>query len=162
MIIAQIFARSENNVIGHDNQLVWHLPKDLKFFKSKTLGHPIIMGRKTFDSLGKPLPGRTNIVVTRNKDLTIEGAHVVSNVKEALEYARKDDPREILIIGGSAIFSDTNSLINKIYLTEVKASIPGNVTYEFDRGPWKEISREDHLKDEKHAYDFSFVELVRK
>jgi dihydrofolate reductase len=161
MIISQIFAKAANDVIGNDNKLPWHLPKDLKFFKAKTLGHPIIMGRKTFESLGKPLPGRTNIVITKTPHYKVEGIVVVHSVEDALDEAKKREEKEILIIGGASIFAETMALTDKIYLTEVKASVPGNITFRFNKMDWKEIFREDHFKDGKHAYDFSFVELIR-
>lgn len=161
MFISHIFAISENNVIGHDKQLVWSLPNDFKFFKSHTHGHPILMGRKTFESLGKPLPGRTNIVITRDAGFTAEGTIVVHSIDSAIEEAKKVEQEEIFVIGGAAIFSESLPLVNKIYLTEVKAKVEGNITYNFDRTGWKEVSREDHFKDENHAFDYSFVILVR-
>jgi dihydrofolate reductase len=159
MLLSQIFAVAENGAIGKDNKLIWHLPKDLKFFKLHTTGHPVIMGRKTFESLGKPLPARTNIIITKNRNYEAAGCIVVTSLAEAIEEAKKVEDEEIFIIGGAQIFRESLPFCNKIYLTEVKAEVQGDVFYNFDKKGWEEVFREDHFKDEKHAFDFSLTIL---
>lgn len=163
MRISLIVAVAQNGVIGHDNQLIWHLPDDLKQFKRLTTGHPIIMGRKTFESIGKPLPNRTSIVITRSKNWCFEGVVVVNSVEEALEAARQTGTDEAFVIGGAEIYRVTLPLANKIYLTEVKADFEGDAHFVIPNlEDWQEISRMAHAQDEKHAVAFDFVELVRK
>jgi dihydrofolate reductase len=163
MQISLIVAVAQNGVIGHENQLIWHLPDDLKQFKRLTTGHPIIMGRKTFESIGKPLPNRTSIVITRSKSWSFEGVIVVNSVAEALETARQTDTNEAFVIGGAEIYRLTLPFANKIYLTEVKADFGGDAHFVIPHlEDWQEISRVAHAVDEKHAVAFDFVELVRK
>ncbi len=162
MIVSIIVAIAQNHVIGKDNQLIWHLPNDLKFFKATTSGHPIIMGRKTFESIGKPLPNRTNIVISRNAGLKIEGCICVTSIEEAVEAARTTNATECFVIGGAEIYQQALPLTSKIYLTEVKSNVDGNVFFEFDKSKWEEILREDYVKDKTHAFDFSFVVLDKK
>jgi dihydrofolate reductase len=163
MIKSIIVAVSENLVIGKDNKLIWHLPADLKFFKSLTIGHSIIMGRKTFDSIGKALPGRTSLIITRNKNYQApEGCIVCHSLKEALELTEKMRETEAFIIGGSEIFNEAIKLVDKIYYTEVKETFEGDTFFELDKTKWKEVKREEHAKDEKNKYDFAFVEYVNK
>ena len=162
MLVSIIVAIAQNHVIGKDNQLIWHLPNDLKFFKATTTGHPIIMGRKTFESIGKPLPNRTNIVISRNADMKIDGCICVISIDEAVEAAQRIDAQECFVIGGAEIYNHALPLVQKIYLTEVKATVNGNVFFEFDKSKWQETMREDYIKDEKHAFDYSFVVLEKK
>jgi dihydrofolate reductase len=163
MIKSIIVAVSENHAIGKDNKLIWHLPADLKFFKSLTMGHHMIMGRKTFDSIGKALPGRTSIIVTRNKNYHApEGCLVSHSLHEALELAEKRQETEAFIIGGSEIFNESISLADKVYYTEVKEKLEGDTFFELNKNQWKEIKREEHTKDEKHKYDFAFVEYEKR
>jgi dihydrofolate reductase len=163
MRISLIVAMAQNGVIGRDNQLIWHLPNDLKQFKRLTTGHPIIMGRKTFESIGKPLPNRTSIVVTRSKNWTFEGVVVVNSVEEALVVARQTGTDEVFVIGGAEIYRLTLPIANKIYLTEVKADFEGDAHFVIPNiEDWEEISRIAHSTDEKHIIAFDFVELVRK
>jgi dihydrofolate reductase len=163
MIKSIIVAVSENSVIGKDNKLIWHLPADLKFFKFLTLGHCIIMGRKTFDSIGKALPGRTSLIITRNKSYHApEGCIVCHSLKEALELAKEIRETEAFIIGGSEIFNEATGLADKIYYTEVKEKFEGDTFFELDKSKWKEVKREEHSKDEKNKYDFAFVEYIKK
>jgi dihydrofolate reductase len=163
MIKSIIVAVSENLVIGKDNKLIWHLPADLKFFKFLTMGHSIIMGRKTFDSIGKALPGRTSLIITRNKNYQApEGCIVCHSLQEALERTEKMRETEAFIIGGSEIFKDAEELADKIYYTEVKETFEGDAFFNFDKNKWKEVKREEHSKDEKNKYDYAFVEYVRK
>jgi dihydrofolate reductase len=163
MIKSMIVAVSENEVIGKDNQLIWHLPADLKFFKSLTMGHHMIMGRKTFDSIGKALPGRTSVIITRNKNYPApEGCLVSHSLDGALKMAEANKDTEAFIIGGAEIFKQAEEICDKIYYTEVKASFDGDTFFLLNKSKWKEVKREDHLKDEKNKFDYSFVELIKK
>lgn len=149
--ISFVVARADNGVIGRDNALPWHLPEDLKHFKRLTLGKPIIMGRKTWESLGRPLPGRHNIVVTRDAGYAAEGAMVVTSLAAALEAAEGD---EAMIIGGAALFADALPLATRVYLTEVHQAPQGDVTMPAFGAEWRETDREGHD-------GFSFVTLER-
>jgi dihydrofolate reductase len=163
MLISLIVAAAQNGVIGRDNQLIWHLPDDLKQFKRLTTGHPIIMGRKTFDSIGKPLPNRTSIVITRNQDWQFEGVIVVNSVNEAIEAARQTGTDEAFVIGGAEVYKMTLPVADKIYLTEVKAEFEGDAYLNVpNKEEWQEVSRVSHATDEKHTIAFDFVELVRQ
>lgn len=152
---------SENGAIGQDNQLLWHLPNDLKHFKALTLNKPIIMGRKTFESIGKPLPGRQNIILTKARYLKIPGCEVVHSVNEALDVSQ--DAPEVMIIGGGEIYRLFMPLVTTMHITYVHTTLGGQVSFpEFDSSEWQEISRERFSQDEKHQYDYSFVTLVRR
>lgn len=154
----------ENRVIGAEGDLPWYLPKDLKRFKEKTIGHPVIMGRKTFNSLGgKPLKNRTNIILTRRKDFKVEGAKVVSSIDDAIEIASETDPNEIFIIGGGEIYKATLSITDKIYLTIVHSSFEGDTFFpEIDEQEWQTTEDEYFEADEKHSHSFTFRTLERK
>ena len=163
MLISIIVAVSDNGVIGKDNQLLWRLPDDLKRFKKLTLGHPIIMGRKTFDSIGKPLPGRTSIVVTRDKNFSMEGIIVVHSVEEALQEAAKLETEETFVIGGGELYSLTLALADRLYITEVSTIISGDTYFNIpDRQHWIETERTVHEADDKHEFAFNFIDYVRK
>lgn len=163
MLLSLIVAVAQNGVIGRDNQLIWHLPNDLKQFKRLTTGHPIIMGRKTFDSIGKPLPNRTSIVITRSKEWAHEGVVVVHSVEEAIAVAQQTQTDEAFVIGGAEIYRKMLPLANKLYLTEVKADFEGDAYFEeLSVEEWEEVNRVVHPVDEKHVVPFDFVELVRK
>ena len=163
MRISLIVAAAQNGVIGRDNQLIWRLPDDLKQFKRLTTGHPIIMGRKTFDSIGKPLPNRTSIVITRNKGCALEGVIVVNSVEEAVGEAKKTGTEEAFVIGGAEIYQLILPIADKIYLTEVKADFEGDAYFSIPNiENWQEEIRLHHPADEKHTTAFDFVELVRK
>jgi len=158
-MIALVVAMAENRVIGKNNQLIWHLPADLKHFKNLTTGHPIIMGRKTFESIGKPLPNRTNIVVTRQEDFRPEGCLVAHSLSEALMMAQQLDA-EIFVIGGAEIYKQAMFLADTIYLTEVHQEFEGDTFFpEIDTLLWIETDREEHKADEKNPYDYDFVTL---
>lgn len=153
---------SENRVIGKENQLPWHLPADLKFFKATTLHHPILMGRKTYESIGRPLPQRTSIVITRQPGYQVEGAQVVHSLAEAIAAGRQVHP-DLFIIGGAEILREALPLIDTMYLTLIHATFEGDVFYpDFDPQAWQETWREDHRADEKNKYDYSFIKLERK
>lgn len=161
MIVTMVVAIAENHAIGKDNQLLWHLPKDLKHFKQITAGHTIIMGRKTFDSMGKPLPNRRNIVITRNEDLELTGAEVVTNMDAALALASSEE--EVFIIGGAEIYKMAMSLTDKIYLTVVHHSFEGDAYFpEIDPDIWEETASEHHETDDKHQYKFTYSTLERR
>lgn len=163
MIITQIVAVAENNVIGKDNQLIWRLPADLKHFKNLTSGHYLITGRKNHDSIGRPLPNRTTIIITRSKEYTAEGCLIVHSIEEAIELAKKANQERVFIMGGGEIYKQSLSITDEIYLTEVKANFEGNTFYpKLDKNEWIEESREENHPDEKNAYHYDFVKLVRK
>ncbi|MBI3318945.1 MAG: dihydrofolate reductase [Candidatus Omnitrophica bacterium] len=156
MTVSLIVAVSRNGVIGNEGKLPWRLPADLKRFKQLTMGHPIIMGRKTFESIGKPLPGRTNIVITRQKNLQACGALVAHSLEEALRLCEKE--QEAFVIGGASIYPEALGQADRIYLTEVHADFEGDARFQLDRAGWKEASREDHF-DETSGCFYSFIEL---
>ena len=157
--ITIIVAISTNNAIGLNNQLLWHLPNDLKHFKDKTRGHTVIMGRKTFDSVGKPLPKRRNIVITRQA-ISIEGTEVVNSLAKALELCANDG--EVFIVGGAEIYREAMPLTDKIYLTIVHHVFEADTFFpEIDYREWQLTEREDHGINDKHAYAYSFITLER-
>jgi dihydrofolate reductase len=159
-MISIIVALAENGVIGSDNRLPWHLPDDLKRFKALSLGKPIVMGRRTFESIGRPLPGRTNIVVSRQPGRVIEGK-VVARSRDAARAAAGAAP-EVVIIGGAEIFRQALPRTDVIHLTRVHARVAGDVVFpELDPGKWRETAVEHHAADERHQYAFSFVTLER-
>jgi len=160
-----VLARARNGVIGHKGELPWHLPEDLKRFKRMTVGKPVIMGRKTFESIGKPLPGRQNIVLTRDRDWRADGVTVVPNLAEAIAAAGLD-PRAradgIMVIGGAQIYAEALPSATRIELTEVDAAPAGDtVMPPFDPGHWREVAREAHPAAEGQP-GFAFVTLLRK
>jgi dihydrofolate reductase len=159
MLVSIVVAVSANNVIGRGNELPWRLPDDLKRFKAVTLGKPVVMGRKTFESIGKPLPGRTNIVISRQPEFTADGCVTVRSVDEALSAAAA---REVMIIGGAEIYRQALPRVDQIYLTRVHAEVPGDV--EFPPVVWEdwiECESEYHPADERHAHPFTFLKLAR-
>jgi dihydrofolate reductase len=167
MIISLIAAASSNRVIGTENRLPWHLPADLKFFKEKTLGHHILMGRKTWESFGKPLPGRTSVVITRNQELaTPEGVFQFKEIQDGIEFARSRGEAELMIIGGGQIFEKSLPLANRIYLTHVCTRIQhGEGVILFPpvlQSNWQIASSEHRNKDEKHPFEMDFLILERK
>ncbi|MFY7844142.1 dihydrofolate reductase [Chryseobacterium gambrini] len=156
-----VVAMGENNEIGFENQLLWHLPKDLKHFKEITSGHPVIMGRKTYESIGKPLPNRTNIVVSRKTDWFEEGILIVGSIKEAIKFAKKID-EEIFIIGGGKIYEQTMDIVDKLEVTLVKADLEADTFFpKIDPKIWKKTDEICHEKDEKNQYDFCFQTFER-
>ncbi|PWN60510.1 dihydrofolate reductase [Chryseobacterium viscerum] len=151
-----VVAMGEKNEIGFENQLLWHLPKDLKHFKDITSGHPIIMGRKTYESIGKPLPNRTNIVVSRKKNWFEEGILIVGSIKEALKFAKKID-EEVFVIGGGNIYEQTMDLVDRLEVTLVKADLKADTFFpKINEKIWKKTAEICHEKDEKNTYDFCF------
>lgn len=157
MTISLVVAASENNAIGKNNQLIWHLPNDLKFFKNTTWGFPVIMGRKSFESVNKPLPGRTNIVITTNPDWKAETVIVVNNLKDAIQKAAETNSKQIFIIGGGEIYKQSMDIADSIYITRVHADVEGDTFFPvIDESKWKLTSNQDFEADEKHAYSYSF------
>lgn len=160
MMISLIVAMAENRVIGKDNELPWHLPDDLKWFKKSTLGKPIIMGRKTWESIGRPLPGRRNIVVSRNPDYHAEGCETVTDLNAVL--ASTDCLDEVVIIGGAGLYEVALPFVQRIYLTRVHADVDGDTYFpEFDEKLWNLVSEERHEADARHAHAFTFQVLNR-
>jgi len=159
MTVSIIVAIGENNAIGKNNQLLWHMPNDLKHFKEITSGRTIIMGRKTFDSVGKPLPKRRNIVVTR-QDITIPGCEVVKSIEDGLALCKNED--EVFIGGGAEIYKLAMHLTDRIYLTIIHKVFDADTFFpEIDHKEWKEVSREDYQPDEKNPLPYSFITLER-
>jgi dihydrofolate reductase len=157
MIISLIVAASENNAIGKNGQLLWHLPNDLKFFKNTTWGFPVIMGRKTFESVNKPLPGRTNIVVTTKADWEAGGVIRVSSLEEGIQKAAETNSKQVFIIGGGEIYKQSMDIASSIYITRVHAHIDGDTFFPvIDESKWQLTSNQDFEADEKHAYRYSF------
>ncbi len=161
MLIALIVAMDKNRVIGVGGGLPWRLPDDMRFFRKMTLGKPVIMGRKTYQSIGKPLKGRTNIIMTHRAGFTAEGCVIVHSIDEAIAAAGTVD--EIMVIGGATIYEQFLPMTDKIYLTEVDAEVRGDTWFaDISAENWQEISRTHHAADEKHAYSFDFVILTRQ
>ncbi len=160
MIITIVVAIAQNHAIGKDNKLLWHLPNDLKHFKTITTGGTVIMGRKTYDSVGKPLPNRRNIIITR-QNIAIEGCEVVNSLDEALALCKTE--QEVFIVGGAEIYKMAMQVTNRIYLTIVHHDFEGDTYFpEIEENKWKEVEREEHQPDEKHKYAYSFVTLERR
>jgi dihydrofolate reductase len=157
-MISLIVAASTNNVIGKDNQLLWSLPNDMKFFKNTTWAMPVLMGRKTYESLGKPLPGRLNIVITRQKDWKAAGVTVVNSLEESIKAAAAADYKEAFIIGGGEIFKESmQSVADRIYVTRVDAVLEGDAFFpELDSKQWKMVSEDSRAADAKHAFSYHF------
>lgn len=166
MRISLIVALTDNRVIGRGNKMPWHLPNDLKYFKRMTTGKPVLMGRKTFESIGKPLPGRTNIVITRQNDWQASGVQVVHNLDEGLELATRlsliDGSEEVMVIGGAQIYREVLPQAHRLYLTQIHTHIDGDAFFpEISEDQWREAGREDHKADHANSYDHSFVVLDR-
>lgn len=164
MKVSIIVAADQNLAIGKNNELPWHLPKDLKFFKQTTMGHHMIMGRKTIESIGKALPGRTSIVITRQEDYQFPGAVVVHAFQEAIDFAASQDETEVFVIGGAEVINEMVPQADTIYFTQVKTVVDGTDVFlhKFDPTEWEETERESHPADEKHAYPFDFVTYRKK
>jgi len=157
MLISLVVAASTNNVIGKNSRLLWHLPNDLKYFKNTTWAMPVVMGRKTFEAVGKPLNGRTNIVITRNNDWNVPGITKVGDVEGAKQAAATTDAKEMYIIGGGEIYDQTLPLADKIYLTRVHTILEGDTFFPtIETTNWKLVSNIDFPTDEKHAFSYSF------
>lgn len=159
-MLSIIAAVSQNNVIGKDNKLIWHLPADMQFFKQTTMGHTLIMGRKTFESFGKPLPGRKSIVVTRQKDWNFNGVTAVNSLQAAIDTAPKNE--EVFIIGGSEVYKQAMPLCNKMYLTVIHHDFKGDAFFpEVDFSEWKLVKDDYNQSDEKNHYCYSFRTYIK-
>jgi dihydrofolate reductase len=161
--ISIIVAKSLNNVIGKDNQLIWRLSADLQLFKTHTSGHHIIMGRKTFESIGKPLPNRTSIVISRNPNFSVPEGHFISHsLEEAIQICIGKKLDQVFIIGGAEIYSQAIAIADELLVTEVNAILEGDVFFpEIDKNEWTVISSHSYKKDEKNQFDFDFVVYKR-
>lgn len=166
MRIAMIWGMSRNRTIGRNNALPWHLSEDLKYFKRVTMGKPIIMGRKTWESIGRPLPGRSNIVISRDPNYSAEGIKVVGTLEEAISLAESialiDGAEEVVVIGGAQIYALTLPIADRLYMTQVHAEVAGDAFFpQFDLSQWHEVGREDFSASGPNPYDYSFVVLER-
>ena len=160
-LISLIVAMAQNGVIGRDNSQPWRLPEDLKRFRAFTLGKPVLMGRKTFESIGHPLPGRTNLVLTRDRNFLAHGVIVVHSVAEAMAQAGASE--ELVAIGGAEVYRLLLPLARRIYLTHVQADVPGDITFpEFDSTQWADVECSSQPADEEHAYPLTFMTLERR
>ncbi|HVY81450.1 MAG TPA: dihydrofolate reductase [Steroidobacteraceae bacterium] len=160
-LISQVVAMTRDGVIGRDNGMPWHLPDDLKHFKAVTLGKPMLMGRKTFESIGRPLPGRTTLVMTRDPAWQAQGVVIVRSIDEALQ--RAGDAAELCVVGGAEIFALTLPITQRIHLTRIHANIPGDTVYPaLDMSQWHEVERIEHPADARHAYSMTFSTLERR
>ena len=163
MIISCIVAVSENWVIGKDNQIPWYLPADLKYFKKRTSGHHIIMGRKCFQSIGRPLPKRTNIIISRNPFFIVSNCFTANSIQESLNIAFENGETEAFIIGGSQIYEQSMDLWDRLYLTKIHTHVEGDVYFPLqDLSDWKIENEVNHLADAKNPHNYSFLDLVRK
>jgi dihydrofolate reductase len=161
MTLSLVVAASSNNVIGRDGGLPWHLPDDLRQFKRLTTGKAVIMGRSTYESIGRPLPDRRNIVMTRNAEYVADGCDVVSSVSEAMDAV--EGVEEVMIIGGGQVYRDFLPLADRIYLTRVQAELEGDTYFpEIDEAAWRLVSSEHHAADEKHRYAFDVMVFERR
>ncbi|WP_077213688.1 dihydrofolate reductase [Bacillus dakarensis] len=162
-MISFMWAMDENRVIGKDNQLPWHLPEDLKFFKRTTMGHPIIMGRKTFESIGRPLPGRENIVITRNLEYQFHDCTVLNSTDELLSYCEEKPDEEYFVIGGAEIFKELLPNADRLYITQIHEKFPGDTFFPpLSLEGWELLSKEKGIKNEKNPYDYEFLIYQRR
>jgi dihydrofolate reductase len=161
MSVSLIVAMAQNRTIGVNNTLPWRCPEDLKHFKALTMGHHMIMGRKTFDSIGKPLPGRTTVIVTRNTELKVEGCLVTHSLPEAIKLCANDE--EIFIVGGADIYAQSMALADTLYITEIQQEVDGDAHFpEFDSGLWQEVAREPRSQDAPQPLQYHFVTYRRR
>jgi dihydrofolate reductase len=160
-MLSIIVAVGENNVIGKDNDLIWKLPRDMRHFKETTTGHYIIMGRKTFESNGRPLPNRTNVIITRDRNYTAEGCKIAHSLEDAIKEAKND--KEAFIIGGGKIYEESLSIVDRIYITKIHHEFEGDTFFpEINMNEWTEVERRKFEPDEKNKYAFTILTLDRK
>lgn len=163
MKISMIAAMAHDRVIGKDNQMPWHLPADLAHFKRVTLGKPVLMGRKTFESIGRPLPGRRNLVISRNPDYQAEGIEVVGSVEAALALLASSSVEELMVIGGGHLYAEMLPSADCLYLTQIDLAVEGDTRFPaFDDGQWQRIDCESHPADEKNPHPYSFETWQRR
>ncbi|SHO55624.1 type 3 dihydrofolate reductase [Vibrio quintilis] len=160
MIVSMIAAMANNRVIGKENQMPWHLPADFAWFKECTMGKPVIMGRKTFESIGRPLPGRRNIVISRNAGFVSDGIEVTDSLEQAFSLVQ--DQEEVMIIGGGSLYRMALSQASKLYLTYIHADIEGDTVFPETGDGWAETYRQEYTKDARNAYDMSFTIQVKE
>ena len=158
-----VMAMDKNRLIGKGGDMPWHIPSDLKYFKRVTMGKPVIMGRKTFDSLGKPLPGRPNIVVTRNKDWSVEGAQVASSLEEAFDLAKEHSTEEIMVVGGASLCAQAMPSTDRLFLTIIDHEFEDGDTWlkSYEADEWHEVSREEHDESGEGGYRYTYYVLER-
>jgi len=160
MRLSIVVAMDDNRLIGNNNQLPWHLPADLAYFKKLTTGKSILMGRKTYDSIGRPLPNRRNIVITRNSKISISGCEVVSSVEKALILTKDED--EVMVIGGASLCEQLLPQVNRLYITKIDGEFEGDIYFpQYDDLNWRQVSCESHPKDIANAYSHHFIVLDR-
>ncbi|QWL57080.1 type 3 dihydrofolate reductase [Aeromonas jandaei] len=163
MKISMIAAMAHDRVIGKDNQMPWHMPADLAHFKRVTLGKPVLMGRKTFESIGRPLPGRRNLVISRNPDYQADGIEVVGSVEAALALLADNEVAEVMVIGGGHLYAELLPKADCLYLTRIDLAVEGDTRFPaFDDGQWQRIDCESHSADEKNPHPYSFETWLRK
>lgn len=163
MEIAIIAAVSENNVIGNKNKIPWHLPADLKYFKKTTLGHPVIMGQNTYESIGKPLPKRVNIILSDDKDYKVSGCFVFNSIPEAIDYLKNKRHKKAFVIGGASIYKQFINTADEIYLTRVLGNFNGDTYFpQIDADKWKVFSQKLYPKDDNNPYDMVFIIYNRR
>lgn len=162
MIVSLIAALAEKRVIGLDGKMPWHLPADLAYFKRSTMGCPVIMGRKTYDSIGKPLPGRRNIVLSRDLKLVLPGCDVFANIHDALDSADNDNAAEVFIIGGQQLYEQALPMADKLYLTHIEARLEGDTFFpDYTELKWRQVHLEKHPADERNPWTYRFEQLER-
>lgn len=163
MRISALVAMTPDRLIGINNQIPWHIPADLKYFKEKTIGHHILMGRKCFESIGKPLPGRTNIIVSRNTSLFYSQCHIVRTIEEGILLAKMNHETELFIVGGGEIYSQSQSYWTDLYITWIDADLQGDVYFpQYTQEEWLLQYEEKHEKDSKNNFNYSFNKYIRK
>ena len=162
-MISLLFAASRNNVIGYQNGMPWHLPQDLKFFKEKTTGNTIIMGRKTLESMNGPLPKRRNVVLTRNKDFALDGVEIIHDLSDVEHWNTAHPEEEYFIIGGGEIYEQALPVADRMYITRIDEEFPGDTfAPDFDEAAWELTEKEKGIKNEKNPYDYYFLQYDRK
>ncbi|WP_138417069.1 dihydrofolate reductase [Aquibacillus sediminis] len=162
-MLSLLFAMDRNRVIGSNNDLPWRLPNDLKFFKQVTTGNTIIMGRKTFDSINRPLPNRENVILTRDKSYQQEGCQVIHSIDTIINWNNENPEKEYFIIGGAELFKQTLPFADRMYMTYIDETFEGDTYFpSFDENNWQEVKREKGIKNEKNQYDYYFIQLDRK
>ena len=160
--LSLIWAMDQNRLIGNNNSLPWYLPADLAFFKRTTMGKPMIMGRKTFDSIGRPLPGRQNIVITRDSTFSAQGCDIANSIEEAMSLV-SEEKQEAMLIGGASLYLQMLEQADTLYITQIHHTFSGDTWFpEMDMGQWSEVYREDFEVDEKNLHPYSFMQYTRK
>ncbi len=170
MVSSLIVAAGSNGAIGGDNKMLWHMPADMRYFKEMTTNNTVIMGRKSYEAIGKPLPNRVNIVISKNEKYKLNGCYTVTSIEEALNLAQKlygnnskTTEQQIFVIGGAQIYKLAIPIVDKLYVTEIKGEFEGDAFFDnVDLNIWREASRDSHKKDEKNKYDYNFVVYERK